>query len=115
RAPATPPATPRQEHASSRTANPPASLLLSFPVPVPDHALTDPQIAGPLGSLALSQVKPGSSSLALRALKWHEGLTRLGVVLPFSLVHDVGLIFAAPREQYELGPALPAQALVARM
>jgi hypothetical protein len=46
----------------------------------------------------------------LRAIRWHEGLERLGVVLPFGLVHDVGMLFAAPREQIEIGPrCLPAQ------
>ncbi len=67
-------------------------------MPVPDSLVNDPAIAGPLGSLALSHVRAGSSSLALRAIRWHEGLTRLGVVLPFMIVHDVGLLFAAPRE-----------------
>ena len=33
-----------------------------------------------------------------------ENLERLGVVLPFFLVHDVGLLFAAPSQQYEIGP-----------
>jgi len=78
-------------------------------VPLSDSQRNDPAVVGPLGSLALSCVRPGSSSLALRALRWHEGLTRLGVTLPFALVHDVGLLFAAPREQLELGPrAAPA-------
>jgi hypothetical protein len=39
-------------------------------VPVPDSSLNDPAIAGPLGSLALSFVRAGSSSLALRAVAW---------------------------------------------
>ena len=51
-------------------------------MPVPDSLVNDPAIAGPLGSLALSCVRPYSSSLALRALRWSEGLERLGVVLP---------------------------------
>jgi hypothetical protein len=71
----------------------------------------DPAVAGPLGSLALSQVRPLASALALRARRWHEGLERLGVVLPFVLVHDLGLVFAAPREQYDLGPRVEARAL----
>jgi hypothetical protein len=58
--------------------------------------------AGPLGSLALSVVRPGSGSLSLRAARWAEGLQRLGVVLPFSVVHDVGLALSVPREQLEL-------------
>lgn len=69
---------------------------------VPDHLLGDPSVTGPLGSLALSIVRPGSTVLALRAVKWHEGLARLGVVLPFFLVHDVGLLFAAAREHIDV-------------
>ena len=84
-------------------------------MPVPDALLNDPAIAGPLGSLALSFVRAGSSSLALRALRWHEGLVRLGVVLPFALVHDIGLIFAAPREQLEIGPRVNHPALAGRL
>jgi hypothetical protein len=84
-------------------------------VPVPDSLVNDPAIAGPLGSLALSHVRPGSSSLALRAVKWHEGLVRLGVVLPFALVHDIGLLFAAPREQLDIGPRAGAEVLTQRM
>jgi hypothetical protein len=82
-------------------------------VPVPDHLLGDPAVTGPLGSLALSQVRPGSTVLALRAVKWHEGLGRLGVVLPFSLVHDIGLLFASAREHLEIGPRCDP-ALIAR-
>ncbi len=84
-------------------------------MPVPDSLVNDPAIAGPLGSLALSHVRAGSSSLALRAIRWHEGLTRLGVVLPFMIVHDVGLLFAAPREQLLLGPRVNGQVLNARL
>jgi hypothetical protein len=84
-------------------------------VPVPDSSLADPAIAGPLGSLALSQVRPLSTSLSLRALRWMEGLIRLGVVLPFALVHDVGLLFSAPREQVAIGPRVPPEAIATRM
>ncbi len=84
-------------------------------MPVPDSLLNDPAIAGPLGSLALSHVRPHSTSLALRALRWMEGLVRLGVVLPFALVHDVGLLFAAPREQLGLGPRVDLQKLAGRV
>jgi hypothetical protein len=86
-------------------------------VPVPDAQIKDPDpaLAGPLGSLALSHVRPYSSSLALRAVRWLEGLARLGVVLPFALVHDVGLLFAAPREQLAIGPRVPPAALASRL
>ncbi len=82
-------------------------------MPVPDSLARDPAVAGPIGSLALSQVRPLASALALRSRRWHEGLERLGVVLPFVLVHDLGLVFAAPREQYELGPRCDGRALAA--
>jgi hypothetical protein len=84
-------------------------------VPVPDALLNDPSIAGPLGSLAISLVRPQSSSLGLRALRWSEGLARLGVALPFALVHDVGLLFAAPREQLVLGPRVAQELLASRL
>lgn len=84
-------------------------------MPVPESSIADPAIAGPLGSLALSQVRPLSSSLSLRALRWLEGLSRLGVILPFSLVHDVGLLFSAPKEQLALGPRAPAEAIASRL
>ena len=84
-------------------------------MPVPPALLDDTSVTGPLGSLALSQIRPGSTSLALRTIRWHEGLERLGVVLPFSLVHDTGLLFAAPREQLEIGPRCPAAQLAPRL
>ncbi|HTN82477.1 MAG TPA: hypothetical protein VL242_02285, partial [Sorangium sp.] len=72
-------------------------------MPVPAAQLANPSITGPLGTLAFSQVRPLSSSLALRAIRWHQSLERLGVVLPFALVHDAGLLFSTPREQLEVG------------
>jgi hypothetical protein len=84
-------------------------------VPVPDALLHDPSVAGPLGSLSISLVRPQSSSLGLRALRWSEGLTRLGVALPFALVHDVGLLFAAPREQLVQGPRVAPEILASRL
>ena len=66
--------------------------------------LRAPEVAGPLGTLALSQVKPHSSTASLRAIKWHQDLRRLGIVLPFAVVHDFGMVLAAGRQQLELGP-----------
>jgi len=93
-------------------------------VPVPDALLADPAVAGPLGSLALSQIRPANATMGLRALRWHESLMRLGVTLPFFLVHDVGMIFGVPPEQREIvsrcnpselgAPKTPAQ-VVARL
>ena len=40
-------------------------------MPVPETLLRDPAVTGPLGSLALSQVRPQSAAVALRAIRWH--------------------------------------------
>ncbi|MEM9696153.1 MAG: hypothetical protein AAGA56_26650, partial [Myxococcota bacterium] len=61
--------------------------------------VSSPEVAGPLGTLALSQVEPHSSTAALRAIKWHADLERLGIFLPFAVVHDLGLILSAGPEQ----------------
>ncbi|HTJ83864.1 MAG TPA: hypothetical protein VL400_19230 [Polyangiaceae bacterium] len=71
-------------------------------MPVPDALLGDAAVAGPLGSLGLSCVRPANATMGLRALRWHESLTRLGVVLPLFLVHDVGMLFGVPPEQREI-------------
>jgi hypothetical protein len=76
-------------------------------VPVPTSLLGEASVTGPVGSLALSCVRPLASALCLRVVRWHEGLGRLGVTLPFFLVHDVGLVLAVPGEQYERGPRAP--------
>ena len=72
-------------------------------MPVPDDLAKDPAVAGPLGSLALSVATPRASTLALRAVRWHRDLRRLGVEMPLSVVHDLGLLLACPNEQLELG------------
>lgn len=63
----------------------------------------DEAVVGPLGSLAMAWVTPASATLGYRAVTWQETLDRLGVELPFALVHDVGLLFAAPLAQRRLG------------
>lgn len=80
-------------------------------MPVPQHLLREPAVAGPLGSLALSQVRPANATMALRAIRWQEGLERLGVVLPFALTHDVGMLFAAAPEHRHLGARVDASAV----
>ena len=66
--------------------------------------LQNSEVAGPLGTLALSQVKPHSSTASLRAIKWYDDLRRLGLELPFCIVHDFGMVLSAGRSQLELGP-----------
>jgi len=60
-------------------------------------------IAGVLGTLALSAVRPGAPTVALRALRWFRDLEKLGVNLPFSIVHDIGMLFAVAPEHYAIG------------
>jgi hypothetical protein len=49
--------------------------------------------------------------LALRAVRWWRDLARLGVELPLFVVHDLGLIYAAPRERIELESRLGVDAV----
>ena len=82
-------------------------------MPVPPELFNDPAITGPLGSLALSNVRPHSPTLALRALRWHRDLERLGVRMPLAVVHDFGLLLGSPNEQLEIGPRTAAGELIA--
>ncbi|MGH7330504.1 MAG: hypothetical protein ACREJX_19315, partial [Polyangiaceae bacterium] len=66
--------------------------------------MTNAEIAGPLGSLALSVVRAATPTMIVRALRWYRDLARLGIHLPFFLVHDLGLLYASPREQLLIGP-----------
>ena len=51
-------------------------------------------VAGPLGSLALSVVRPHAPTLGLRALRWQRDLVQLGINMPLFVVHDLGLLLA---------------------
>jgi hypothetical protein len=73
-------------------------------VPVSSTLEADPAIVGPLGGLLLSVVRVGSPMLALRAVRWWRDLARLGVHLPLFAVHDVGLLYATPRERVDFTP-----------
>lgn len=84
-------------------------------MPVPEALTKDPGVVGPLGGLALSAVRPGSPMLVVRALKWHRDLERLGLQLPLFLVHDLGLLYAAPREQLVLGPRSALDSAIAKV
>lgn len=83
-------------------------------MPVTQALERDQAIVGPLGGLLLSAVRAGSPMLVLRAVRWWRDLARLGVRLPLFVVHDLGLLYAAPREQIEIGPRLGADAVAAR-
>lgn len=77
---------------------------------VSPQLVRDPALAGPLGTLAFSQVRPANATVALRAVRWHQNLNRLGVQAPFAIAHDVGMIFALPPDQRVIAPRCdPAQ------
>jgi hypothetical protein len=73
-------------------------------MPVSSALLRDIHIIGPLGSLALSGLRPAMPMMVVRTFRWYRDLGRLGLHLPLFLVHDIGLLYAAPREQLEMGP-----------
>ena len=75
----------------------------------------DPAIVGPLGGLALSSVRAASPMMVVRALRWYRDLARLGLHLPFFVVHDLGLLYAAPKEQLEIGPRPACDPVIARV
>jgi hypothetical protein len=73
-------------------------------MPVPAPLASDPSITGPLGSLALSVVRASAPMMIVRAVRWYRDLARLGVHAPLFLVHDVGMLYASPLEQLQMGP-----------
>src|SRR5450432_999186 len=84
-------------------------------MPVAPELEADPAIVGPLGGLLLSFVRAGSPMLALRAVRWWRDLSRLGVHLPFFAVHDLGLLYAAPRERFDMAARPGADAAAERI
>jgi hypothetical protein len=83
-------------------------------MPVPPALAKDAAIVGPLGGLALSIVRPAAPMMIVRAVRWYRDLARLGLHLPLFVVHDLGLLYAAPREQLELGARPKIAELIAR-
>lgn len=84
-------------------------------MPVSTAVERDPAVVGPLGGLLLSAVRASSPMLVVRAVRWWRDLARLGVRLPLFVVHDLGLLYGAPREQIELAPRAGADAAIARV
>jgi hypothetical protein len=84
-------------------------------LPVSAALERDPAVVGPLGGLLLSAVRAGSPMLVVRAVRWWRDLARLGVRLPLFVVHDLGLLYGAPREQIEMAPRAGAEAAIARV
>jgi hypothetical protein len=83
-------------------------------MPVSSALAEEPAFVGPLGGLLLSAVGTRSPMLVVRAARWWRDLARLGVHVPFFVAHDVGLLFAAPREQTELAARAGAEAAIGR-
>ncbi|HEY8041780.1 MAG TPA: hypothetical protein VIF15_18375 [Polyangiaceae bacterium] len=83
-------------------------------MPVSATLERDAAIVGPLGGLMLSTVRASSPMLVVRAVRWWRDLGRLGVRLPFFVVHDLGLLYAAPREQIDVAPRAGVEAVAAR-
>jgi hypothetical protein len=84
-------------------------------MPVAATLSKDPAVTGPLGGLALSGVRAASPMMVVRTLRWYRDLARLGLHLPLFLVHDFGLLYAAPKEQLDIGPRAGTDALATRM
>ncbi len=83
-------------------------------MPVPRALESDAAVAGPLGGLLLSSVRAKAPMMVVRALKWQRDLARLGLQAPFFVVHDLGLLYASPREQLDLGARVAADPIVRR-
>jgi len=84
-------------------------------VPVSPTLARDPAIVGPLGGLLLSAVRASSPMLVVRAVRWWRDLSKLGVRLPLFVVHDLGLLYGAPREQVDMSPRPGADAAIAKI
>src|ERR1043165_3327569 len=81
----------------------PGVSVPSSTMPVSAAHAKDPVVAGPLGGLALSGVRAATPMMIVRAVRWYRDLARLGLHLPFFLIHDFGLLYAASKEQLEIG------------
>jgi hypothetical protein len=83
-------------------------------MPAAVSKLSQPQVAGVLGALALSVVRAGTSTLAMRSVRWYRDLERVGVRTAFPVVHDLGLLFAAPADQLLVGARADVGRLLGR-
>ncbi len=84
-------------------------------MPVSAEQGRNPAIAGALGGLLLSTVRAQAPMMTVRTLRWSQDLARLGLHLPLFLIHDVGMLYAAPKEQLTLGPRPGAEAAIGRV
>ncbi|MBI2898050.1 MAG: hypothetical protein HYY06_31140 [Deltaproteobacteria bacterium] len=72
-------------------------------MPVPQKLETT-EIAREIGGLALSCVRAENPMLLIRAATWRNTLRRIGVHVPFFVVHDIGLVLCADEAAAPLGP-----------
>jgi hypothetical protein len=75
-------------------------------MPIPADRRRTP-LARQVGGLALAHLRLDNPMAAVRAATWSNVLTRLGLNLPLFVVHDLGILFTAPRGAggWTLGPA----------
>ncbi|MDP3278300.1 MAG: hypothetical protein Q8Q09_24140 [Deltaproteobacteria bacterium] len=62
------------------------------------------------GSLALCCAHAASTSLGLRPLGWYNSLCRLGVTVPFFVVHDLGAVLLGAKPPFTTRPEMLADA-----
>src|SRR4029077_1636913 len=105
----------RRAPVSFRGSGEAAARYPAGPMPVSPALAKDPVVVGPLGGLALSAVRAASPMMMVRAVRWYRDLARLGLHIPFFIVHDFGLLYAAPKEQLEIGPRPGLDAVLARV
>lgn len=72
-------------------------------------------LARQVGTLTLSQVRIDNPMAVIRAAAWHNAISRLGIHLPFFIVHDLGLLLTTPRgaSGWTLGPRAHSLARIA--
>ncbi len=72
-------------------------------------------LARQIGTLALSHVRVDRPMAPVRAASWHNSISRLGIHLPLFVVHDLGILFTAPRGAagWTIAPNAAALAVIA--
>ena len=72
------------------------------------HAGAERDLARQLATLTLARLVPVTSASALQAAVWWNGLARLGINPPLSVVHDFGRLLSQPADRERLLEAHPA-------
>jgi len=67
-------------------------------VPVPQAQLRS-DVARQLGALALASVRAENPMLLVRVASWSNALGRVGLPVPLSVVHDLGLLIATDHQE----------------